>query len=465
MTTMHSLFYSERHQQLMELIGASPAMRAEQIDLGRAELPSYIRHYRYPVSSWPLIVSRGQVAEFERFSAGLAPLLYKALRLMFPADAESFAAYLQAPALLHALLAQGDPDLSQALMRHDMLYSGGALKLLEVNAGSTIGGWQVSWLEPDFRAALQRHGGTARWELQHRPVLDGLFGAVLAAMACQPQMQGTALFYLETGPGQSDLHGHYGAIYGSVLPHLLPQRALRFFSDFNELEYAADGSLRHRGQAVDAILLATPEGQEVPHAHMMRLAAAQMSGKLVMPDSPLYTLLGNKSLLALLHEPALQPLLDQSERDFVQRHIPFTARMVAGQVTWQGQRHALGELLLAERERFVVKKSHSLQGRDVHVGRCCTTDEWRAVVQRYLGVEDWLAQEFCPADLASGVDAQGVACDYAFIWGVFDAGQRYSGAFVRGMPAARGQGVINSATGATEFSVFEETARRNRISL
>lgn len=465
MTSMHSLFYSERHQQLMALIGDSPAMRAEQIDLGRAELPSYIRHYRYPVSSWPLIVSRRHVAEFDAFSAGLAPLLYKALRLMFPDDAQAFAAYLQAPALLHALLAQGMPDLAQALMRHDMLYSNGALKLLEVNAGSTIGGWQVSWLEPDFRAALQRHDSTARWELQHRPVLDGLFGAVLTAMSYRPRMQGTALFYLEAGPGQSDLHEHYGAIYGGVLPHLLPQRELRFFSDFGELEYAADGALRHRGQAVDAILLAMPEGQEVPQAHMMRLAAAQMSGKLVMPDSPLYTLLGNKSLLALLHEPALQPMLEQAERDFVQRHIPFTARMVASHVPWQGSQRALGELLLAERERFVVKKSHSLQGRDVHVGRCCTPQEWQEVVQRYLGVDDWLAQEFCPADLASGVDAEGAACDYSFIWGVFDAGQRYSGAFVRGMPAARGQGVINSATGATEFSVFEETARRNRISL
>jgi len=465
MTTMHSLFYSERHQQLMQLVGDNPAMRAEQLDLSDAELPDYIRNYRYPVSSWPLIVSRRHVQEFDAFAAGLAPLLYKAMRLMFPQDAAAFADYLQAPALLHALLLQSDPDLAQALMRHDMLYSGGELKLLEVNAGSTIGGWQISWLEPAYRAALGRHDGTARWELQHRQVLDGLFGAVLAATAARPQARGRALFYLSPGHDDAGLRAHYGAIFQGLLPHLLPQRELAFFGDFGALDYAPDGRLLHGGLPVDAILLPMPEGEEVPRAHMMRLAAAQMAGQLVMPDSPLFTLLGNKSLLALLHEPDLQPRLTDAERAFVQRHIPFTARTVAAHVQWQGRRRALGELLLAERERFVVKKSHSLQGRDVHVGRCCSDAEWQAVVQQYLGVPDWLAQEFCPADLSAGIDAQGEPRDYSFIWGVFDAGQRYSGAFVRGMPAARGQGVINSATGATEFSVFEEAARRNRISL
>lgn len=459
--------YSPRYAQLADIWAAAPALRQlQKLDLNADEVHECARGYRYQVAGWPVIISATRVAEFEHLITRLPALYRKAMLEFFGDDAAAFADYLQVPAVTHAILASVPFEPRTLLNRHDVLFSGGELKVIEVNAGSTIGGWQLGWLESMLRAVLAQGGETARWSLAYRNVIDSMIKAVLAAVALLDS-PGAGNVLLMTAP-----HADFGPLVPAfheacarLRPAALAQGALLVSGDPGELSFGADGSVWCRGVRIEAVMLLMQEGEQLPQALQLRMVAASLAGHIVMPDSPLGTIYGNKSLMALLHEPALAPRLTPEERALVARHIPFTTRLRSSTLAWRGQEWALRELLVAHKDDFVIKKSHSLQGRHVYVGKFCSTAEWQAAIDAWFGVPDWLAQQFFPADHITAPDGTGEMIDWSFVWGIFDTGQRYGGAFVRGMPARNGKGVINSATGATEFAVFEETARKNKVTL
>ncbi|WP_323145099.1 hypothetical protein [Massilia phyllosphaerae] len=462
-------FYSARFQQLGHEWDANPALRRLRLELNRPAVAECMRDYPYAVSPWPVIISAERVAEFEHLIARLPALYLKAIRIMFGSDADAFALYLNEPAVIHEILLSTQADPRQMLNRHDVLYANGQLKLIEVNAGSTIGGWQLSWIEPQFREILASGAATARWALDYRNMVDTMFTGLFDAIARQQPGGGTGnILLLVAGAVQEEQEARlapFGGAFVRMRPKRWPRGRMVICTDVAHVAFDGDGTVSHEGERMDAVLLLSPEGTIIDPTIQLRLTSAHLAGRVVMPDSPLYTLFGNKALMALLHEPVLAPHLDAGERALVERHIPFTARMGATSVQWRGRAWALRTLLLAHKDDFVIKKSHSLQGRDVHVGKFCGDDEWAAVVERELGAQDWLAQEYCGADTVVAPDAHGELSDWTFIWGIFDAGGRYGGAFVRGMPVNNRRGVINSATGAVEFPVFEEAAKKNKVTL
>ncbi|WP_445233602.1 hypothetical protein [Duganella rhizosphaerae] len=460
-------FYSQRFRQLAELWRQDPAMCRHRLQLDGADVSAAMRDYPYALSAWPVIISRERVAEFQRFIDDLPRLCFKAVQCMFGDDAAAFARYLNVSEIEHAVLREHGLDLVQMLNRHDIVFVDGVLKLIEVNAGSTIGGWQPGLLEPQLRQVLGAYAGTAQWALHHRQVLKGMLVAVRdAVLRCKPgRASGNLLVLIDDGRlVEAEMRALYQAVFRER-GGPLAGGTLHFATDCSTLSFAADGAPQVAGAPIDAVLMALPEGRPIPQHIHMRMIAAQLTGHIVMPDSPRYTWFGNKLLMALLHEPGLQPQLSELERAVVARHIPFTMTMTEAPQHWRGAVWDKRELLLAHRAQFVIKKSHSLRGQDVFVGRFCTQEQWAGVVAAQLGQADWLAQQYCPADLALAPGADGQLIEYALIWGVFDLAGRYGGAFVRGMPRGAGGGVVNSANGATEFAVLEETARQHRMTL
>lgn len=459
--------YSLRCEELARLLADQPAMRARQLDLHAGDVDPYMRGYPYPTAAWPVIISKDTVAEFTRFITALPALCLKAIHTMFGSDAAAFAGYLQESPLVHELVMQYGFNHALMLNRHDMVFSGGALKLIEVNAGSTIGGWQPGLLEPQYRQVLGEFGATASWSLQHRDVLGRTFAALRSAIRHTKPYRavGNVLAYNGGDAAAATmLERHYRAVFHGPGDEALPHGKIFFESDWTKIEFRPDGVVRVEGHEIDAVMICTPDGQAIPVTAFMRLMGSAVAGQIVMPDSQHLCLLGNKLLMALLHEPAMAPHWSAEERDMVARHIPFTVTMEDQPRQWAGNSWALRDLLVEHRARFVIKKAHSRMGRDVYIGKSCEPAQWRAIVDAHVGQPDWLAQEFCHADPVLAPDMAGAMAEHSCIWGIFDLGGQYGGAFVRGMPHGKGNGVINSATGAVEFAVFEETAKKNRTS-
>ena len=460
---------SERFFDLTCLLAQSQTMRNHRLDLSDERVAATTRGYRYPLSAWPVIISKKRITEFDTFIRSLPGLYHKAMLAMFGNDGEAFARYLNVPPLVHEMLLAYGFDSHQMLARHDLVFTDGVLKLIEVNAGSTIGGWQPGLVEPQYREIFQQFDETRDWNLAHRQAMDRLFGAMRDAIARLPttEVTGNVVMYLaEESASTVDLMNSYRAAFMSTDKQSYPRGKLLFSTDFSDLKFGVDGSVWLAGDRVDAVMLTLPEGHELPKGLMMQLLAANAAQQIVMPDNPCLTLLGNKLLMALLHEPALAGHLTYEELAMIQRHIPFTAPLASRTVSFKGRTSTMRELLHLCQEDFVIKKAHSLQGRDVYVGRFIDRNTWADIVDLHMDESDWLVQEYCTADRVVAPASNGELIEYSFVWGVFDAGGTYGGAFVRGMPAGTdGSGVINSATGATEFAVFEEADHKNKIVL
>lgn len=458
-------FYSERFAQLHQCWTAHPGMRAARIDLQAEGVPAFMQDYAYPVAAWPVIISQARVTGFQHFIDALPGIYLRAIGTMFGSDSAAFSRYMEVPELLHQVLLNYEIDPCQLLQRYDLLFSNGDLKLIEANSGSTIGGWQPGLLETQFRDVFGQFQQTAGWELHHRNALRALLAAVCRAIRRKKPKGGgghVLVYGVSGSPLGARMREEYAAAFQGV-----PDGEIHFLTDWSEMEFLHDGAVAVRGVRMDAVLMTVPEERQdmLPKEILMPLMAAELAGHIVFPDSAQYLLFGNKMLMALVHEAKVQAAMTEQERALVARHIPLTVPMTASELRWGGRSMGLREALLAHREDYVVKKSQSLQGRDVFIGKQTDPARWAALVDDHLGRPGWLAQAYCRSDVSVATDANGKLTDYTFIWGIFDAGGSYGGAFVRGMPVAAGQGVINSATGATEFAVFEEVVKRNKITI
>lgn len=106
------------------------------------------------------------------------------------------------------------------------------------------------------------------------------------------------------------------------------------------------------------------------------------------------TLAEDKGLLAVLRDPEVQARLTESDRSFIDLHIPWTTRLGTPEVSWDGRTRPLEELLRVHPEQFVVKPANEGRGFGVTLGRHASADDWAsacrgsprmpAIVQTYV---------------------------------------------------------------------------------
>ncbi len=455
-------FFSPTNEELARILEQDPEMRERKIEIAKEEIEPFMREYIYPFSTWPVFLSASRLEEMRNFVEKLPRILYKAMRSMFGESSAAFASYLNESPFIYDMLREPAFDFGQMINRHDVAYVDGQIKLIEVNSGCTVGGWQLGLIEQEFHKVLGEFSKTSSWKVRHTKVIDNMFTSLLAAIVRlkSRSASGNILVYV---PDVDILVGHaFRSRYKHVVKKMggdaFQDGDLFFFNNFDDIEYAKNGMVRFDGETMDAVMLTYPFGDIAPKADYLRLIGASLAGNIVMPDSVTYTVFGNKLLLALLHEPALAQYLSEEEQAFITRHIPYTTKLQSQNVQWRGQTHYLPELLSQQKDAFVIKRTHSMQGRDVFIGKFTSDAEWQQIVTEHSGDNYWLVQEYCNVELMHVTDLNGNLCDYTFVWGLFDTGNTYGGAFIRGMPRGKGNGVINSAQGALEFLVMEDAS-------
>jgi hypothetical protein len=455
--------HSPLFKDLAVQLHTNQALQAHRLELRSADVPQFMQYYDYQIAAWPFIISPRQVADFNGFIKPIAQVLYHAIELYFAENSEAFADYLNEPAIIHQMLRQSKVDSRDLLMRHDLAFSDGQFKLLEINVGSVVGGWQHDWINDKITQAFKLSDKTAGWNLTYRNVSEATFAAVCQSInRTKPGATGNVLLYGAEGDfeGNESFRQCNRQVFDQVSS--FDQGGLFLFSDFDKIEFAPDGNVKYQGKIMDAVLLTVVEGVEIPKAVFMRLVSSYLAGKIVFPDNPFHTLLGNKLLLALVHEPALQTQLSAQALTLINNHIPWAAKSNASDVVWQGKTVNLQTLLKQNQSQFVIKKAHSAQGRDVCIGRFVSEQQWLTCIDETSSDNDWLVQTFCEPDqvIASSVISEPEP--FTPVWGIFDLNNSYSGAFVRATVSEQGNGIINSANGALEFTVVEVRENKKR---
>jgi hypothetical protein len=271
------------------------------------------------------------------------------------------------------------------------------------------------------------------------------------------------LFFLDDK--MKDVIYHFSKLYKEIRGKMGNVGKLFWTSNFDDINFHSDETMSFDGEIISAVILNLPEGYSPPKDKVMQLIQSHLNGKIIFPDSPVYGLLGSKHLLALITDAKDNICLTDEEVNIINRHIPWTAKLDRKEVCWHNIQVELHDFIKGNKDSLVIKKAKSIQGRDVFVGKFIPQDEWKVIAEKYIGSSEWLVQEYCEPDIMTMCDQSGWIGSYSSVWGIFDVGSSYSGSFIRSNRLNSGNGVINSANGATEFVVLEEKNHKGIIAI
>lgn len=204
--------------------------------------------------------------------------------------------------------------------------------------------------------------------------------------------------------------------------------------DPNDLDYR-DGRLRAGDFEIDIVYKRIVTTEFIEHCGLTHpLAAAARDRAVCVVNSFRVQALSKKILFALLEEPEFSHLFTTEEIGAVQRHIPWTRRLIEGATTWRGRRVELIDCVLRHRDELVLKPNGDYGGRGVTLGWECSDEDWERAIGEALGaafivqerVE--ISSEIFPVLTPDGIAFESRYLDLdPYTW----RGQRVEGAGVR----------------------------------
>lgn len=114
---------------------------------------------------------------------------------------------------------------------------------------------------------------------------------------------------------------------------------------------------------------------------------AYLEGKVCVVGSFRSQIIHNKIIFSVLHDEEATGFLTERERGFIKSHIPYT-------VPFDSKEPRLLEMILANKDRYVLKPSDKYACLGVSVGKDYLSEQWRQFAEDELD-EAYLIQEFC----------------------------------------------------------------------
>jgi hypothetical protein len=462
-------YYSKAHEELICELFANDKLKFKNVsDYGESP-PDLIKEYKFEYASWPVIISNERVEEFTHILNDFKNICYKAI-LSFFKSKESFGDYLECPGFLFDFLGDIAKHLNDYVFRYDIIFLNDDFKILEVNAGSNVGGWQLDLISQNYLNLLNNEHFSKCWNVNKEDILENVFRMVIKSVKLlDAQNLGQNIVCVTEHEYQHNGMHHIRLeltrVFAKVKEELAYKGELIWCCSLSELYIDRKDYVYINGESVGAVMVQYAELEDSMQSTMMQLTKSYVKGNLVFPDSPFHKLLGNKNILSLLYDAIDENIFNQDEVDLIRKHVPWTHKC-GGEYIYKNQtRYETSDFLKNNKDTLVLKKSISMKGEDVFVGKFMNESSWLSVSEKYVSNKQWLIQEYCKPDKSMMCDKSGWLGQYDFIWGIFDIDYRYSGSFIRGNRENCGDGVINSAGGAIEFSVFEEEKLKRVMSI
>ncbi|MFL5541343.1 MAG: hypothetical protein ACJ8J0_20310, partial [Longimicrobiaceae bacterium] len=328
---------------------------------------------------WPLFADGARQREVEAVARGVDRLIKDTLVRLFqndPADVaafyaaanpradENFATFTPDADVVAMLLEEPD-GVEAAPSRGDYIETAEGLKLVEYNAGSSLGGLQADAVGELCLAAAPTARFLAERGLRARPpgALRAFFRHVIDDTARSGVWRGgdlnLAMLTLPNSPERIALHSR--ALYEQGYREALEEGGVapsgRVLLCGAEELVEEDGVLTLRGHRLHALA----EFHDGSADTSLAFRYFKM-GRLNLFSPPIGWLLSDKRNLALISEHADTDQFTAAERELIHRHIPWTRLVRRGRTTWRGSPFRIPDDLPERREALVLKKASSIGG-------------------------------------------------------------------------------------------------------
>lgn len=443
------------HRRFLEYVGRHPeGLRPEPFAALLGPDDPFIRG---PLQPWPAFIDRQHVEKMERASVDLCRIIKALPERVFQNDPEAIAEFYgidRDTALVAASYIAKVGRLHESTARGDFIDTLDGFRCIELNVAGNLGGFEAAlWLERYARVPyLQRYFGESGLRFQVTDSMRELFAHVIdGALGLTAPGEPVSAVMVSERVMEPEWRETVDRVYGEVAA--TRGRRGRFADAPPSDLIARDGKIYFGGWGQEervSVLVETIGTLTLP------VFGAAMSGTIDVHVGPASRLLSDKLNLALLSEAVENgdEWLAAEERRTVETTVPWTRRVAEEFVTWRGERAYLPDLLIAERERLILKLGYSLAGRDVYSGRGHSDASWSNLVRMALEQPGWVAQEFQVSRPYLFQGPGGGCVPHDVTWGPFVCGDRYCGCFLRLQPSG-GSGVINVRRGATQGLVLE----------
>ncbi len=429
-----------------------------RIDTFKNDVPEIFKNYEYPVSSWPVIINRDMVNKLNELSVKLPELIYQIPRLYFGNDVKKIADfYFGGNEMFTEFALMCHNKHIEISSRLDLVATKKGFKVLEINTGSSIGGWQVQSFESILRKThpqLRNVETANNFKAINTQLLyiEFLVDKVLQYVLGVEEV--VNIFFCLEDFGIDGLRENSITFFNQLLKQELKKRGMTgeaLSGDISSLKLSG-GDLFFENKHIHSVLiLSLDDNKEVPPD----LFRAFIMDKIYLQDHLGISILGDKRNMALLRELAIKNKFNSQDNALILDCIPWTSIVKNSKVMFENHSYGLLELLREKKDQFVVKVANGYQGKNVFIGKFSTVQEWEEALTLSLGETHFIAQEFSDSINFLAPDSSNEWTPHKLIWGAFGFGNKYGGVWVRMSAVKTDTGVINSATGAVEAIVYE----------
>lgn len=418
-------------------------------------VPEVFKNYEYPVTAWPILINKEMTDELKELTYTIPKLLQKIPSLYFNNDTKKIADfYFDGNEILADFGMMCHDKNVQIGCRLDLTYTDEGFKILEVNMGSSLGGWQIHSLEsvirrnhPELSDEAKSHNYKTRNTLEI--YMEYLIEQIIKQVGKESDTLNLFIDMRDIEDSEREKNIYF---FDNFYRQELKKKGLKgnaYGADIKSLELI-DGDLCLEDIVIHGVIILALDVEITP-----AIFRAFIMDKIYFPDHVGLRMLGDKRNLAILRELAQSGKFSPKENELMLRNIPWTSPVEDKKTFFKGEEYDLSELLKADKDRFVIKAARGYQGKDVFIGKFQTDKEWKEVLETALKNGFFIAQEFSDSVGFMAPNEQNEWTPHKLIWGAFGFGDFYGGVWVRMSEVKTDVGVINSATGAVEAIVFE----------
>ncbi len=410
----------------------------------------------FVLQPWPTFIDRENQTHFKTVNLKLWGLVRAIPRRVFGNDKEKMARFYEVPldTIEFQLAGVDDLHLENLTGRIDFILSPSGLKCVECNFSAILGGWQVPIWEslylntPLIARFLKEYGIKTYNENLIVYFLEQLVYSAPEEVLRRDGQWNIAIAFQGFEDGKSPVQNYFNTLYKNILKQRgggLQGRV--HMCDYPHLEIA-DNCLFLKGEKIHH-LVELYNGRVPPE-----ILEVFKAGNIRLVNGPVSRMLGSKLNLALLSDHDAVPVFNAEEKEFIDRYVPWTRKIMPGSTCFDGKTIDLLEFIRANRQKLVLKPGGSYGGKGVCVGIRASDREWQESIATALREKNWVVQEYIetiPGLYQAGASGYSI---HDMSWGFFMFGPRYAGLWIRVMPRKGSKGVINCHQGASVSVVF-----------
>ncbi|HLP62438.1 MAG TPA: hypothetical protein VK186_26605, partial [Candidatus Deferrimicrobium sp.] len=315
----------------------------------------------FVLQPWPTFVNKANRNHFEAISLRMWDLAKSIPRRVFNNDLEKMSRFYEVPLSTIAYQMGGvdDGHLESLTGRIDFILSSSGLKCLECNFSASLGGWQVPIWEalylntPIIARFFKEKGITSANEnlilhfLEH--VVHSTPGDIF--------QKGGKLHLAIVGEGFVDGKISVQSYLNTLYKNILRQRdsALKgrvHMCDYKNLQIV-DGFIFHKGEKIHTLV-------ELHRGFVPdEILDVFKTGNIHLINGPVSRVLANKLNLALLSDHENMNVFDPEEKEFIDRYIPWTRKIMPGKTCFAGKIIDLPDFIRSNRQKLVLKPGGS----------------------------------------------------------------------------------------------------------